>query len=364
MAAFAALILAAAFTAHAGEGETTKKPAILRDVKKILFYGDSLTDGSSFPDYVVNTLRRVWPEAGFELMNAGICGNSAANLVSRLKEDVLARKPHLVIITIGTNDCLQKRPIKDYRADLDELVRTLRAAGIGVMLVRPSHLGDAGNEKRFEDYLGAINEVAAVYNLPVADAHGEFLRGKVEGLEMLGPDGVHHGRHGFEGMARAVLDALELKGAEIDKTVKPWPGVLTSWEMSDPALDGEYAPRKARGWKPYDAVGHAAKQNWYNVDFIMRGGWMPHSDAKQKQDTYYGRTYFHAPEAGDYELRLGGSTPQILWLNGKKVWEAPGLHGYHPDADFVPVRMKKGRNEIVALSNFLVYVGVGRLEKP
>jgi hypothetical protein len=87
---------------------------------------------------------------------------------------------------------------------------------------------------------------------------------------------------------------------------------------------------------------------------------MPFADISSKQAAY-GRTWFDAPEAGDYLLRVGGSpNPQIVWLNGQKVWQAPREHGYHPDADTVPVRMEKGRNEIVVISNFMIFVGVAR----
>lgn len=335
------------------------KPDILDGVKSILFYGDSLTDGSSYPDFIVNTLNRAWPGSGFGIMNAGICGNTAADLVARLQADVLARRPDMVVVMIGANDCLGNRPVRDYRDDLRGIVAALLGAGIKVMLVRPSHLADPVMGERLGGYLAAVDEVAAGHGLLAADAHGEFLRGAAAGREMLGPDGVHHGRDGFEGVARAVLDALGLRGVPVDKAIRPWPGLLTAWEMSGPAPDGECDPRKATGWKQYDADALAAGQEWFNVDFMRRGGWMPHSDAEKEHPVRYGRTYYDAPSAGLYELRLGGSAPLLIWLNGRKAWESQVFHGFHPDADRMPVRMKKGRNEIVAASRFLVFVGVG-----
>ena len=161
-------------------------------------------------------------------------------------------------------------------------------------------------------------------------------------------------------MARAVLDAFGLQGVEMDKTIRPWPGLLTAWEGSEPVpLDGTYDPAKATGWKPYDAAAHAAKQGWWNAPFPLRGGWMPFLDENSKEAAY-GRTCFEAPEAGDYELRVGGSPLQIVWVNGKKVWESKRIHGYHPDTDFVTVPMNKGRNEIVVINNFMIFIGVAK----
>lgn len=213
------ILLGCGTPARAGEGTKEKKPAMLEGVKKILFYGDSLTDGSSYPDYMVNTLNRLFPGADFVTMNSAMCGNTAKDLLKRVKADVLDRKPGLVIIAIGTNDCLGKRPVAEYRADLEQIVATLLEGGVRVLLVQPSPLGDPANEQRFQAYLAAIRDVGAKRQLIVADAHAEFLRGTKEGREMLGADGVHHGKNGFEGMARAILDALGLRGVEMDKAI-------------------------------------------------------------------------------------------------------------------------------------------------
>lgn len=334
-------------------------PALLSGVRSILFYGDSLTDGSSYPDYVVNTLNRLYPEARLALFNAAGAGDTAANLRKRLEADVLAHKPGLVIVCIGTNDCNGKRKPDEYRADLEWIVAELRKAGSRVMLVRPSPFGDADKEARFPDYLAALDSVAASNALLVADAHGLFVEWMKAGREPLGADGIHHGKDGFECMARAVLTALGLKDEPMDTAIRPWPGLLLNWETSDPApRNGQYDPASAAGWKPYDAAALAARQPWWNSPFPQRGAWMPFDDANPNQ-VAYGRTWFDAPRAGDYELQVGGSpAPQIVWINGARVWDGRRNNGYHPNVDRLPVTLKKGRNEIVVASNFMLFVGV------
>ena len=338
-----------------------KRPPILEGVKKILFYGDSLTDGSSYPDYVVNTLNRLFPDAGFVLMNSAMCGNTAADLLKRLKDDVLDRKPDLVSICIGTNDRWTNRDIAPYAADMEALATNLLSAGIKVMLIKPSPLGNPDQETKFQENLAVIQQVADRHKLLVADAHQVFLDGAKAGKEMLGADGVHHGKDGFEGMARAVLDALGFRGVEMDKVIKPWPGLLTSWESSDPVpLDGTYDLDEATGWKPYNGVALSKRQPWWNSPFSARGGFMPFDDVNPKQAAY-GRTVYDAVEAGDCDLLIGGSpNPMVVWLNGKQVWRATKPHGYHPDGDRIAVRMEKGRNEIVGVSNFMLFVGVAK----
>jgi lysophospholipase L1-like esterase len=332
---------------------------LLKQAHNILFYGDSLTDGSSYPDYVVNTLNRLYPEARFDILNAAMAGNTAADLRKRLAADVLARSPDLVIVCIGTNDAHTKRPLDDFRADLDAIIADLKKAGIRVMLMRPSPFGDPEKEQRFQDYLAIISQAAAANGLPVADAHGLFLDWMKDGREPLGADGVHHGKDGFECMARSILMALGLGDTPMDMTIRPWPGLLTDWETSDPVpRNGSYDPAEATGWKPYDAAALSASQPWWNSPFPARGGWMPFADVNEKQ-VAYGRAFFNAPLAGDYELQVGGSpVPQLVWVNGVKVWESKGSHGYHPNADRLTVQLKAGRNEITVASNFMIFVGL------
>lgn len=80
----------------------------LAGVKRIVFTGNSLTDGSAWCDWVVETLQTNG-HPGLVLFNAGVAGNSTAQLKARYAKDVLALKPDLVIVNIGTVD--NKPPI-------------------------------------------------------------------------------------------------------------------------------------------------------------------------------------------------------------------------------------------------------------
>ncbi len=339
-------------------------PEILEGVHRILFTGDSLTDGSSYPDYVVNTLRRIFPDADFEIHNSAVAGDTAAMLRKRAQADIVNRKPDLTIVCIGTNDRYGKRPVSDFSADLDFIVSETLKSGSKAMLVLPSPFGkwNADKEEGFLAYLTAIKAIARKHKIPIADAHTEFIKGEKAGRDMLGFDGIHHGEHGFEGMARAIVDALGFPDDPLTMEITPWPGLLTDWETSDPVpLDKDLSPSRAKGWRPYGASALMAKQPWWNSPFPARGGWMPFLDRDAKQ-VAYGRAYYEAETSGEYELQVGGSpAPQIVWINGEKVWQSNRPHGYHPNADRLVVKLKKGRNEIIGVSNFMLFVGVREL---
>ena len=354
---------AACWGAGASGGE---KHVMLEGVQRMMFIGDSLTDGSDYPDYVVNTLNRQRPGAHIQCCNAAICGNTADNLVKRLERDILSQRPELVSICIGTNDC-PVRPVADYARDLEYLIARIKESGARVLLILPSPLGDPKREEAFQQYLNVIRDLGKKYHCPVADAHGLFLQWMKEGKDMVGPDGVHHGANGFEGMARAVLDALGFAGVPMVKTITPWPDVLTNWEMSAP-IPRDKAPANAKditAWKAYDHVKAAAAQPWYDAPFAARGGWMPFALEKPAEPSVaFGRTCCDADADTVAEMQVGGSLPLKVWLNGELVWESTYYIGGHPNAARFPVRLHKGRNEIIALSNYFAFVGLRPLNTP
>jgi len=344
-----------------------KMPEILKGVKRIVFYGDSLTDGSSYPDFVVNTLNGVYPDADFLVINSAIAGNTAANLKARFVEDVLDRKPDLVTFMIGTNDCIRNRPVADYKAELDGMVGELLAKGVKVMIILPSPLGDSEREEAFQAYLAAMRDVAARHKLIVADAHGEFIKRAKAGKEMLGPDGIHHGKDGFEGVARAVLDAIGQADVPVDTKVQPHPFALYEWQISEPvSWDGQGTPpyAKATGWKPYDRKAASEAQAWYDSPFVDRGGWMPNALGKAPAGSVvFGRAIYKADKAGKVEMQVGGTTPLKVWLNGKLVWKGRARHGVHPNADRFPVEVRKGDNEIIVYNTYVAFVGIRPLDE-
>ena len=100
-------------------------------------FGDSLTagfgaePGNSYPDFLQKDL----DVAGlrWHVINAGVSGDTTTDGLNRLSE-VLAYKPSIVIVEFGGNDGLRGLPLETTRANLDQIVATLRKAGVKVVL--------------------------------------------------------------------------------------------------------------------------------------------------------------------------------------------------------------------------------------
>lgn len=343
----------------------------------ILFVGDSLTDGSAWTDWVVETLRANGRPAIKQ--DAGIAGDNVAKLKARFQHDVLDHKPDVVVLNIGTND---RESVEEYRRDVGEMVRQVRATGAKLLLCIPPGINDPkepARDARIVAYGEALREIAKEYDCTLVDLHAAFA-GKRRAASVAeasappspdivwGPDGVHHTINGWRTMGRAVLDALGCSKPMLEK-VSIEPGLLTEWMISPPVAwkTGQpYPALPGEGGRKFDRVAEIEGTSWWQKCWLERGGVMPMGQlvvkdrpgAAATEQAAFAVTTVESAEEKPATLRLGGSPGFAVWVNGELVWEGKALRGYHPDADRVKVMLRKGQNQIAVLSNWIVYVGL------
>lgn len=104
---------------------------------RILAFGDSLVAGyglprgAGLPGQLQKALRaKGWPVT---VINAGVSGDTTAGGLARLAWS-LADKPDIVIVALGANDMLRGVDPADSRANLDEMLQTLKRRGLPVLL--------------------------------------------------------------------------------------------------------------------------------------------------------------------------------------------------------------------------------------
>lgn len=99
----------------------------------VICFGDSLTAGTgapagaSYPDQLARLIGR-------PVINAGVPGDTTAAALARLEQDVLARSPRIVCITLGGNDLKNGVPRDEAFANLAAIVRRIHATGALVVV--------------------------------------------------------------------------------------------------------------------------------------------------------------------------------------------------------------------------------------
>ncbi|MGD9823022.1 arylesterase [Desulfobacter sp.] len=102
-------------------------------VSRIVCFGDSLTlgygatQGKEYP-------ARLEEMTGIEVINSGVPGNTTADGLARLEDDVLAFEPDAVLITLGGNDLKNRVGVDTARANLVNVIQRIQAAGAMVVL--------------------------------------------------------------------------------------------------------------------------------------------------------------------------------------------------------------------------------------
>lgn len=182
-----------------------QRDAPSHDARPLLVcFGDSLTAGAgtdpgqSYPDYLQTDLDKL--HYHYRVDNEGISGNTTKDGVERLPE-IVALHPAVVVVEFGGNDGLRGLRIEDTRESLDEIVNTLKAAGIKVALAGITLPPDYG-----PDYIQKFNEtyqlIAKKYRVPLLP----FLLTNVYGVPgMMQADRTHATARGNVVVAKNVM---------------------------------------------------------------------------------------------------------------------------------------------------------------
>ena len=164
----------------------------------------------------------------YELIGAGIGGNKVYDLYLRLDDDVLARKPDLVVIYVGINDVWHKTS-SGTGTDLDKyekfyiaIIKKLQANNIKVAVCTPTVIGELKNNANPQDkdlnaYSEVIRRLAATYQCKLIDlrkAFADYIQqnnkdNKESGL--LTTDRVHLTPAGNKLVAEEMTKALSIK---------------------------------------------------------------------------------------------------------------------------------------------------------
>jgi lysophospholipase L1-like esterase len=113
---------------------------------KIVALGSSSTFGAgassqaaSYPSRLAEELAWRMPGHDFVVVNRGVNGDEAAEMLARLDRDVLAEKPDLVLWQAGTNALLRDKAVLPQGTVLHQGLARLKASGADIVLIDPQY---------------------------------------------------------------------------------------------------------------------------------------------------------------------------------------------------------------------------------
>ena len=147
------------------------------DGAKILFQGDSITDGnrgrSADPNHILghgyqaliaSRFGADLPNRRLTFINRGISGNTVGALQRRWQTDAIDLKPDLLSILIGVNDLSFGVSADQFEQELDQLLAgTIKALpSVRLVLCEPFGLPVGGKKINWEAYRAQIGERDAI----------------------------------------------------------------------------------------------------------------------------------------------------------------------------------------------------------
>jgi lysophospholipase L1-like esterase len=212
---------------------------IFKENDKLLFIGDSITDckrkrpigeslindglGLGYVSLIASLIETVYPKLHIGILNQGISGNTIRDVKSRWENDVLQFSPDWISIMIGINDVWQQFDSlrffnnyvyeNEYRATLDELVKTAKSNQKGIILMTPYFIENNSEDlmrKKMNVYASIVKEISKKHNTLFVDTQQAFD----EVLKDMHPtaiawDRIHPTTAGHMIIARAFLKSVD-----------------------------------------------------------------------------------------------------------------------------------------------------------
>ena len=182
--------------------------AAAAEALRIVVLGDSLVagfglkPGEAFPAQLERALKG--RGHAVEVINAGVSGDTTAGGLARVAWAVPERTD-AVILELGANDALRGLDPGRAKANLDQIITTIKAAGAEVLLVgmmAPRNLG--------RDYVRAFDaiypDLAGKHDLIL---YPFFLEGVAMNAKLNLDDGLHPNPKGVALITQSILPAVE-----------------------------------------------------------------------------------------------------------------------------------------------------------
>src|SRR5262245_28128473 len=146
------------------------------------------------------------------VLNRGIGGERAIDMLARFDDSVAAERPDLVLWQVGTNAVLRGYDHSKSDALIRESIRRIKAIGADVVLIDPQFAPKVTAQPGIEDMIELISNAAKQENVDVFHRFALMRHWhEVDGIPFeafLSSDGLHMNDWSYHCFAKALADAI------------------------------------------------------------------------------------------------------------------------------------------------------------
>jgi lysophospholipase L1-like esterase len=218
---------AAAFDCEAPKDVTrlkVKLPNTARAIRRgeelvIVAVGSSSTEGvgassaaNAYPARLAGELSWQWPGHKIRVVNSGIGGETARDMLARFEKDVLAYRPQLVIWQTGSNTVLKGHRLDEYAETVRKGVKRLKATDTDIILMDPQYAPRVIRQptlRRMVDFMRqAADELGVGLFQRFAIMRHWVDSGQARVEDMISRDQLHMNDAGYGCIARLLADIV------------------------------------------------------------------------------------------------------------------------------------------------------------
>ena len=190
------------------------------DPVAIIAFGSSSTQGYgttspefTYPNRLAAQLHRHYPGADITVINAGKGGEDAPEMMKRLQEEVIDKKPDLVIWQVGTNAVLRNLDPAETAKLVEDGVARVQAAGADLVLVDPQYsprvTERAESASQMIKLLGRVADLRHVGIFPRFEVMREWHENQALPIDsFVIADGLHMNDWGYACFAQLLGDDI------------------------------------------------------------------------------------------------------------------------------------------------------------
>lgn len=191
---------------------------------RIVALGSSSTWGTgassrarTYPARLERELRRAWPASDVRVINAGIGGQLARDMVKRIARDVAVHKPQLVIWQTGVNDAVRGVPLERLKNEMRTGIHDMQSAGADVALIDQQFYPRFKRVKNGQRYLAAVREAGKETGVPVVQRF-RIMQHLIKSAQftpatLLAPDQFHLNDNSYGCLGRLLAKSLRSAAA-------------------------------------------------------------------------------------------------------------------------------------------------------
>jgi lysophospholipase L1-like esterase len=248
--------------------------------EKVAFLGDSITaTGWMRPDGFIHLISQAFAmqEKNVEIIPAGKSGNTSKDILARLDDDVLKKKPDWLVLNCGLNDVwfgVNGIGLDQFEQNITSIVNQATAAGIKVVILTTTVIDEdpnSGNNQKLGVYNDFLRSFANDRSLPIADLYQNLTdaiakqrsSNPYDDGNQLTLDGVHMNGLGDEVIAISILHAFKFTDQQVSQAEAAWVELPDAKALTPVALSiHQYAQIQAIASKQGCSVDNLMKDKW------------------------------------------------------------------------------------------------------